>query len=616
MPKRRPSWYDDNMEIKENILEQLKKVPQSPGVYLMRGIEGRILYVGKAKRLKNRLSSYFHGVDAHPVKTKMLVVNTQDFEYILTHSETEALLLEANLIKKHQPKFNILLKDDKSYPFICITKEAYPRILKTRETKGAGTYYGPFTSDYDVNLTLEALRLLYPLRRCEVTVQSIKRPCLYYSMGLCLGPCAGNDPTEEYAINVDKLRRFFSGDRDEVVSLLEERRDEAASKLQFEKAMEYRDFAQAAQRLSLYQKITHMASGNEDILGLARVEEKICVTLFIRREGKIIDRENHVFTPLEDDARSLQSFILQYYAEAHTLPSELLVSHALPSVESVEEILTKIAGRKVRVHVPQRGEKKQMVGMALMNAREYLEKFTKTILSDEEKQKEIEMILSSLVSREKVDRLEIYDISNMSGFLSVGSMVVYEKGKKKPSDYRKFRIKHVKGPDDVHSMEEVLTRRLARLQESSFGKRPDILFIDGGKGQVGAVKRVLEKYQEDIPVVGLVKDSSHRTSHLLFEGREIPLERGSPIYRFFYAMQEEVHRFALAYHQKLRGKSLAFTILDEVPLIGERRKVALMKHFGTLDKLSRASVDELLEVKEMDAPSAKNLYEHFREEDK
>ncbi len=604
------------MEVKESILEQLKEVPQSPGVYLMRGIGGRILYVGKAKRLKNRLSSYFHSVDTHPVKTKMLVVNTQDFEYILTHSETEALLLEANLIKRHMPKFNILLKDDKSYPFIKLTKEAYPRILKTRDTKGPGLYFGPFTSDYDVNLTLEALRLLYPLRRCEVTLTTVKRPCLYYSMGLCLGPCAGNDPKEEYEKHVEKIRKFFSGDKREVVEELERRRDEAAANLQFEKAMEFRDFALAAERLSLYQKITHVSTGNEDILGLSKVEEKICVTLFVRRDGKIIDRENHVFTPLEDDAAAnLESFILQYYAEAHTLPAEILVSHEPASVKGLEEILSEKAGRKVRIRVPRRGEKKQMVEMAILNATEYLEKFRKTILSEEEKQREIELILSSIISRDKVERLEIYDISNMSGFLSVGSMVVYERGRKKTSDYRKFRIKHVKGPDDVHSMEEVLTRRLARLQESSFGKRPDLILVDGGVGQVGAAKTALEKLGEDIPVMGLVKDAYHRTSHFYFEGREIPLDRDTAIYRFFYGIQEEVHRFALAYHQKLRGKSLAFTLLDEVPLIGEKRKVALMKHFGTLEKLSQASVEELLEVAEMDRPSAQNLYMHFREEE-
>lgn len=603
------------MKVNENILEQLQAVPQSPGVYLLRGVEGRILYVGKAKRLKNRLSSYFHSIDAHPVKTKALVVNTRDFEYILTSSETEALLLEANLIKRHQPKFNILLKDDKSYPFVRLTEEDFPRLIKTRDTKGGGTFFGPFVSDYDVNQTLSALKMIYPLRRCDVPLSSIRRPCLYYHMGQCVGPCTGNVTKEEYAVFVNKVKKFFSGDRREVLNELERRRDEAASKLLFEKAMEYRDLAISVGRLSLYQKITHVATGNEDILGLSRVEEKICVTLFVRRDGKIIDRENHVFTPLEEDpASNLESFILQYYAEAHTLPSEILVSHEPPSTASLEEILSEKAGRKVQIRRPLRGEKKQMVEMAVVNATEYLEKFRKTILSEEEKQKEIELILSSIISRDKVERLEIYDISNLSGFLSVGSMVVYERGKKKPSDYRKFRIKHVKGIDDVRSMEEVLTRRLARLQESAFGKRPDLILVDGGAGQVGAVQAVLQKLGEDIPVMGMVKDRHHRTSHLFFEGRDIALDRDTPIYRFFYGMQEEVHRFALAYHQKLRGKSLAFTLLDEIPLIGEKRKVALMKHFETLEKLSQASVEEILEVQEMDRPSAHNVYMHFREE--
>ncbi len=604
------------MEIDEKILEQLKEVPQSPGVYLLRGSEGRILYVGKAKRLRNRLASYFRSTQTHSVKTQTLIVNTRDFEYILTTTETEALLLEANLIKRHQPKFNILLKDDKSYPFVKLTGEDFPRLKKTRDSRGGGIYYGPFASDFDVNQTLVALKMLYPLRRCDVPLASIRRPCLYYHMGQCVGPCTGNVSVDEYDSHVEKVRKFFSGDRGEVIEELERRRDEAASKLQFEQAMEYRDLALSASRLSLYQKITHVSSGNEDILGLSRVEEKICVTLFIRREGKIIDRENHVFTPLEEDsALNMESFILQYYAEAYALPGEILVSHEPASVCALEEILSEKEGRKVRIRVPKRGEKKQMVEMALVNAKEYLEKFRKVIVSAEEKQKEIELILSSIISRDRVERLEIYDISNMSGFLSVGSMVVYERGKKKPSDYRKFRIKHVKGPDDVRSMEEVITRRLARLQESSFGKRPDLILVDGGVGQVGAAKAALAKLGEDIAVMGLVKDNHHRTDHLFFEGRKIPLERDTAIYRFFYGMQEEVHRFALAYHRKLRGKSLAFTLLDEIPLIGEKRKTALMKHFETLEKLSRASIEEILEVKEMDRPSAHNVYMHFREEE-
>lgn len=599
-------------QVKQSIMDQLKTVPQEPGVYLMKDAYGKIIYVGKAKRLRNRLSSYFHGVDKHPNKTKTLVVNTSEFDYIIVNSETEALLLESNLIKQNQPKFNIMLKDDKSYPIIKITDEEYPRLIRVRKVEGKGRYFGPFTSGYDVNLVMEALKNIYPIRRCDVPLHTIKRPCLYYSMGKCLGPCTGKDVHEQYDAHIESMIEFFEGNRKPVIQELERRRDEAAGKLSFELAIQYRDQLEAVKNLTYYQKVTDVRQDNRDYIGLARLAEDICITVFIRRDGKIIERENHLFDNLIDktDGEYIEEFLLQYYQEANFVPGEIIIPE-VPKAELLEKYFLQLAGHRVRLTEPRRGEKRDTLTLVQKNAQEYLEKFTDRIRQEQKRNEEIAIILSSIVSTDDIRRIEAYDISNIFGYLSVASMVVFEDFKKKPSDYRKFRIKHVKGPDDYHSMEEVLTRRLRRLQEEGFGKRPDLILVDGGKNQVGAANSVLRALGLSIPVIGMVKDDRHRTDGLYFEDNLIKLDRNTNIYRFFYQIQEEVHRFALSYHQKLRGKSLAFSVLDDIPFIGPVRKKKLLAHFGTIDGIMKASLDELLEVEGVDARSAQAVYDHF-----
>ena len=599
-------------QVKETILEQLKKVPQEPGVYLMKDGFGKIIYVGKAKRLRNRLSSYFHGVEKHPNKTKTLVVNTAEFDYILVNSETEALLLEANLIKQNQPKFNILLKDDKSYPIIKITDEEYPRLIRVRKVEGKGRYFGPFTSGYDVNLVIEALKNIYPIRRCDVPLHTMKRPCLYYYMGKCLGPCTGIPMHEEYNAHIDKMIEFFQGDRQPVIDELSRRRDEAAERLNFELAIQYRDQLEAVKNLTYYQKVTDVRLDNRDYVGLARLDEDICITVFIRRDGKIIERENHVFDNLieKTDGELIEEFLMQYYQEANFIPSEIVIP-GIPDQALLEDYFHQLAGHKVRLTEPKRGEKRDTLILVRKNALEYLEKFSDRIRQEQKRNEEIGIILSSIVSLDDIQRIEAYDISNIFGYLSVASMVVFEDYQKKPSDYRKFRIKHVKGPDDYHSMKEVLTRRLRRLQEEGFGKRPDLILVDGGKNQVGAANAVLQELGLSIPVIGMVKDERHRTDGLFYEDSFIKLERNTNIYRFFYQIQEEVHRFALSYHQKLRGKSLAYSVLDDIPFIGPVRKKNLLTHFGTIDGIMKASLDELLEVEGIDRRSAEAVYNHF-----
>lgn len=599
-------------QVKDSILEQLKTTPQEPGVYMMKDAYGKIIYVGKAKRLKNRLSSYFHGVDKHPNKTKKLVVNTAEFEYIIVNSETEALLLEANLIKVNQPKFNILLKDDKSYPIIKITDEDYPRLIRVRKVEGKGRYFGPFTSGYDVNLVIEGLKNVYPVRRCDVPLQSIKRPCLYYHMGLCSGPCRGIDMKEEYQTYVDGIIEFFQGNRQPTIDALEKKREEAARNLNFEQAIQFRDQIQAVRNLTYYQKVTDVRLDNRDYIALARVEERVCITVFIRRDGKIIERENHVFDNFieKSSGEILEEFLIQYYQEATFIPGEIVLE-SLPNRAMLETYFQQLASHKVRLTEPTRGEKRDTLVLVRKNAQEYLDKFYEKINQEMRRNEEIGIILSSILSRDDIRRIEAYDISNIFGYMSVASMIVFEDYKKKPSDYRKFRIKHVKGADDYHSMMEVLTRRLKRLQEEGFGKKPDLILVDGGKHQVGAAETVLMELGLEIPVIGLVKDDRHRTDSLFFEGQTIKLDRNTSIYRFFYQIQEEVHRFALSYHQKLRGKSLAFSILDEVPFIGPARKKKLLEHFGTIDGIMKASLEELQQAPGIDKRSAQAVYDHF-----
>lgn len=599
-------------QVKPSILEQLKTVPQEPGIYLMKDQFGRVIYVGKAKRLKNRLSSYFHSVDKHPNKTKNLVVNTQEFEYIIVSSEEEALLIEANFIKKHRPKFNVLLKDDKTYPYIKVTKETFPRLLKVRKVDDDSKYFGPYTSTFSVNQVIEALHQEHPIRRCDVDLRSIKKECLYYHMNHCLGPCIKPSVKEAYDKEVEGILTFLKGNQEDLIKSLDAKREEAARNLNFELAITYRDQIQAVGDLKIYQKVSDTKGDNEDIIGHAYITGKFCITVFLRRDGKIVDRENHVFENLieKEAGQIVEEFLLQYYDEASFIPPSILVMD-LEQKDLISDHLSRVRGGKVKLITPKRGEKLSMLELADRNALEYLAKFSKRIDEKQKELEEIKIILSSITSIDPIHRLEAYDISNIFGYLSVGSMVVYEDFKKKPTDYRKFRIKHVKGANDYHSMKEVLTRRLKRLSEEGFGKRPDIILVDGGKHQVGAALEVLEELSIEIPVMGMVKDDKHRTRGLYFEGEEIALEQGTSLHRFFYGVQEEVHRFAISYHRKLRGKSMAYSILDEIDGIGEKRKQALLTHYGNIDGIMKASVESLEAIEGMNKRAAEAVYDYF-----
>lgn len=599
-------------KVPDNINKQLERVPQSPGVYLMKDGLGKIIYVGKAKKLKNRLSSYFRAVESHPVKTKALVINTREFEYILTNSEEEALLLEANLIKAHQPKFNVLLKDDKSYPYVLLTEEKFPRLFKVRGLDKRGTCFGPFTSDFDVNKVLEALHSVYPIRKCHLPLDRITRPCLYYHMGMCLAPCAFPELKEDYDRAVELIRDFFKDKRQPLIERLETKRDEAAARLDFEGAIIIRDQIEAVKRLSLHQQLSQLRADDMDYISFSEKEDRICITIFMRRDGKLIDRENHVFDNLleKDRGETLQEFIIQYYQEATFIPGELVVEE-IAAKELVSNYLREVSGHRVEITRPIKGQKKEMLELVRRNSWEYLHKFSEKIDKEQLEKEELDLILYTIFSKE-IRRVEAYDISHLSGTFTVGSMVVYEDGKKKPSDYRRFRIINDKGNSDVDSMEEMLTRRLKRIHEEGFGKKPDLLLIDGGIHQVRAVEKVLKELELDLEVCGMVKDDKHRTQGLYVDGQNIPLDKSSALYRFIYKIQEEVHRFAISYHHKLRGRGLEASVLTEIPGIGEKRKKELLKHFKSLEKIKKASIEELAQADGISERLAEDIYKFFR----
>lgn len=599
-------------KVPDNINKQLERVPQSPGVYLMKDGLGKIIYVGKAKKLKNRLSSYFRAVESHPVKTKALVINTREFEYILTNSEEEALLLEANLIKAHQPKFNVLLKDDKSYPYVLLTEEKFPRLFKVRGLDKRGTCFGPFTSDFDVNKVLEALHSVYPIRKCHLPLDRITRPCLYYHMGMCLAPCAFPELKEDYDRAVELIRDFFKDKRQPLIERLETKRDEAAARLDFEGAIIIRDQIEAVKRLSLHQQLSQLRADDMDYISFSEKEDRICITIFMRRDGKLIDRENHVFDNLleKDRGETLQEFIIQYYQEATFIPGELVVEE-IAEKELVSNYLREVSGHRVEITRPIKGQKKEMLELVRRNSWEYLHKFSEKIDKEQLEKEELDLILYTIFSKE-IRRVEAYDISHLSGTFTVGSMVVYEDGKKKPSDYRRFRIINDKGNSDVDSMEEMLTRRLKRIHEEGFGKKPDLLLIDGGIHQVRAVEKVLKELELDLEVCGMVKDDKHRTQGLYVDGQNIPLDKSSALYRFIYKIQEEVHRFAISYHHKLRGRGLEASVLTEIPGIGEKRKKELLKHFKSLEKIKKASIEELAQADGISERLAEDIYKFFR----
>ena len=603
-----------------NIEEELKKLPAKPGVYLMHDARDTIIYVGKAVSLKNRVRQYFQASRNKGVKIEQMVTQIAWFEYIVADSELEALVLECNLIKEHRPKYNTMLKDDKAYPFIQVTvNEDYPRVLFARRMKkDKSRYFGPYTSAGAVKDSIELIRKLYRLRSCSRRLpqdQGKERPCLYYHIKQCDAPCQGYISREEYRKKINGALEFLNGNFKDVLKDLEQKMLQASEEMRFEDAVEYRDLMQSVRQIGERQKITGSDGEDKDIIALAIDGEDAVAQVFFIREGKLIGRDHSYLRIARGDTRGqiIDSFIKQFYAGTPYLPKELMVQEELEDQEVLEEWLSKRRGLKVHIRVPKKGTKEKLVEMAQKNAEIILRQDRERLKREEGRTigavKEIEgwLGLSDLV------RIEAFDISNISGFQSVGSMIVYEKGKPKKNDYRKFRIKSVQGPNDYASMEEVLTRRFLRGREESSGfeKLPDLLMMDGGRGQVNIALQVLDRLGLSIPVCGMVKDDHHRTRGLYFNNEEIPIDRSSEGFKLITRIQDEAHRFAIEYHRLLRSKGQVHSILDDIPGIGPARRKELMRSFQTMEEIAGASVEQLAALPSMNDKVAQQVYDFF-----
>lgn len=609
------------------IEEELKKLPGKPGVYLMHDEKDEIIYVGKAISLKNRVRQYFQSSRNKGAKIEQMVTHITRFEYIVTDSELEALVLECNLIKEHRPKYNTMLMDDKSYPFIKVTvNEAFPRIMLARQMKkDKAKYFGPYTSVTAVKDTIELVRKLYHLRGCRRNLPKDigkERPCLYYHIKQCEAPCQGYVSEEKYRESVDEVLKFLNGNYDKVQKELEGRMNEASENLEFEKAIEYRELLNSVKQISQKQKITNTGGEDRDIVALAKEREDAVVQVFFIRGGRLIGRDHFYLKIAENDgdAEILASFVKQFYAGTPYIPGELMLPVELDEQEVLEEWLSKKRGYKVHLRVPKKGEKEKLVELAAKNAQLVLSKDKERLKREEGRTigavKEIETILGI----KGIVRMEAFDISNTNGFASVGSMIVYERGKPKRNDYRKFRIKGVQGADDYASMREVLTRRFTHgIEEQREGKElgsfnvfPDLIMMDGGKGQVNIALEVLDELRLHIPVCGMVKDDHHRTRGLYFNNEELPIEHNSEAFRLITRVQDEAHRFAIEFHRKLRSQGQVHSILDDIPGIGPARRKALMKNFSGIDEIRQAEIEDLKKIPSMDEKSAKNVYNFFR----
>ena len=599
-----------------DIQEHLKQLPAEPGVYLMKDKFDNIIYVGKAKVLKNRVRQYFQSSKNHSSKVKSMVKNIDKFEYIITDSELEALILECNLIKKYKPKYNVLLRDDKTYPYIKVTtNEDFPRVLKVRKViKDKAKYFGPYTNTTAVNDTLDIIKNTYPIRTCNVDIErAIKtnmRPCLNLHIKRCIGPCTGNITKEEYNKMIEEIILFLSGKEEKLIDILKEKMNKCAMDFNFEEAAIYRDKIKSLEDMMEKQKIdTSTSDLNQDVIAMARAHDEACVQVFFVRNGKIVGREHFILEGVMDSTREsiLGSFVKQFYMEQEYVPKEIIIEDEIEDSFILSEWLSSKKGQKVIIRVPQKGEKKSLIEMVRKNAIEYLEKF-----SDMNKRKYEKSIgaleeLKQILNLDNIpNRIESFDISNIQGVDSIGSMVVFTNGKKDKKEYRRYKIKTVIGPNDYDSMAEIVERRL------KYGDFPDLMLLDGGKGQVSSVKKILDKYNVEIPLWGMYKDDKHRTKGLISQEKEIELDRTSNLYRFVASIQEEVHNYAISYHRSLRNKSLTKSELDDIQGIGEKRKKALLNHFKDIEAIKKATFEELLEVEGMNKASSESVYKYFR----
>ncbi|WP_143315967.1 excinuclease ABC subunit UvrC [Clostridium sp. HBUAS56017] len=613
---------------------QLKILPDKPGVYLMKNSLGEIIYVGKAKILKNRVRQYFQNSKNHSQKVKSMVKNISEFEYIITDSEMEALILEGNLIKKYRPRYNIALKDDKFYPFIKVTlNEDFPRVFMTRNfIKDGNKYFGPYTNVTAVHETMGLIRKIFPIRTCKMNIEEgMKdvRPCLNYHIKKCTAPCGGYISKENYSKIINEIVDILSGKDRTIVSRLKEEMQKASSELNFEKAASLRDKMLAINNLVEKQKVFRVVEGDEDFINLYKDEKDSCIQVFFMREGKVTGREHYIIenSADEEDGELLSQFITTFYSGAAKVSKTIYVP-VIEDIELLEEFLTIKRGSKVWLKIPQRGEKKDLLELVKNNAKLTLEQFKDKIL----KEKEINRIaLSELEEVLNLDeapyRIEAYDISNIQGADSVGTMIVFEDGKAKNSDYRKFRIKTVRGADDYSSMREVLTRRfehgLREIEEiksrnlefskGKFSNFPDLIMMDGGKGQVNIALEVLKSLDINIDVCGLVKDDKHQTRGIIYNNEEIMINRNSNLMQLIRRVQDEVHRFAITYHRVVRDKRVLHSVLDDVPGIGEKRRIMLLKKFGSVENIKKATLEELMDTPSMDKRSSESIISYFKE---
>lgn len=617
-----------------NFEEELKKLPAKPGVYIMHDENDTIIYVGKAISLRNRVRSYFRESTNKSPKIEKMVSLISRFEYIITDSELEALVLENNLIKEHSPKYNTMLKDDKTYPYIKVTLgEEYPRILFSRlMKKDKSKYYGPYTSAAAVKDTIELMNKLYQLRTCNKNLPkdcNKDRPCLNYHINQCLAPCQGYVGKEEYAKQVGKALEFLNGNFTPILKELEAKMQEASENLDFEEAIRYRELLNSVRQVSQKQKITDSDGEDKDIIAMAGDEQDAVVQVFFVRNGRLIGREHFYMTNVsyEGKGQILQSFVKQFYSGTPFIPKELMLQQELEEQEIIEKWLSAKKGGRVHIRVPKIGTKEKLVELAYQNAKLVLSQDKERIKREEGRTIGAVKEIAALLGLESIGRMEAFDISNINGFENVGSMVVYEKGKPKRSDYRKFKIKSIEGPDDYGCMKEVLTRRFLHGMEEkkemrerdidqafgSFTKFPDLLLMDGGKGQVNIALEVLEELKLNIPVCGMVKDDNHRTRGLYYHNEELPIGRDTEGFKLITRIQDEAHRFAIEYHRSLRSKSQVKSVLDDIPGIGPARRKALMRYFKSLEEIKEAEPEKLMEIPEIPENIAQEIYRFFHQ---
>lgn len=619
-----------------NLEEELKKLPEQPGVYLMHDASDEIIYVGKAINLKNRVRQYFQTVRNRSPKIEKMITLIRYFEYIITDSELEALVLENNLIKEYAPKYNTMLTDDKTYPFIKVTvSEPYPRLLLTRQMKRDGAkYFGPFTSAGAVRDTIDLLQKLYHIRQCNKKLpkeQGIGRPCLYYQMKQCPAPCQNYISEEAYRESVQGVLDFLNGNTKQVVQELEEKMRLAAEEFEYEQAAEYRDLIESIRHITGKQRITNPNSTtiDRDVVAMAVENGEAVVSIFFIRDGKLLGREHFHMTGVEEEqpSETMTAFVKQYYAGTPYVPKELLLESEVEERELLEHWLSQKKEQRVHILIPQKGEKHKLIELAKENAKLVLHQDLEKLQREEARTIGAAQEIADLIGIEKAQRIEAYDISNISGVNTVASMVVFEQGKAKRSDYRKFRLRTISGPDDYRSMEETLTRRFRHGQEEqrqmreegmaeelgSFNRFPDVIMMDGGRGQVNVALQVLEKLHLNIPVCGMVKDDNHRTRGLYYQNQEILFPPKNEAFDLITRIQDEAHRFAIEYHKLLRGKQQVKSVLDDIPGIGPTRRKALLQSMKTIEAIRNASVEELMKIPEMNQPSAQAVYLHFHE---